>query len=119
MQNDGFSRWPITVPEYHHRHETPNRLMGQNQILPAQSCFPNPKLDTRGDEDYWLAAEEDIRGYKIDWNGSQIHTEEGWEGNKYGTIAWVHFDTKLVLATVYVDQWFYKHVPRHFDEAFE
>ena len=66
-----------------------------------------------------MATEEEIRSYRNDWDGGQIHAPEGWEKNQHGTIAWVHFDTKLVLATVYVDQWFYRHISRNFDDAFE
>ena len=56
------------------------------------------------EENKYLASEEEIRGYKIDWNGSQIHADEGWDKNEHGTIAWVHFDTKRILATVFVDE---------------
>ena len=31
----------------------------------------------------------------------------------------MHFDTKLILATVYVDECFFKAVAQYFDEAFE
>ena len=67
----------------------------------------------------WLATEEELAKYRTDWYGSQIYAPEGWEGNRHGTIAWVHFDTQLILATVYIDEWLFKAVAQYFDEAFE
>ena len=67
----------------------------------------------------WMATEQEIKQYRIDWNGIQIHAPEGWENNQHGTIAWVHFDSKLILATVDVDEWFHIHISRNFDDAFE
>ena len=61
----------------------------------------------------WLATDEEIAKYRTDWYGSQIYAPEGWEGNKHGTIAWVHFDTKLILAIVYIDEWFFKAVAQY------
>ena len=55
----------------------------------------------------------------IFWKGDQLYYNEGWDGNRPGTIVWCSFKVQQIKCAIFIEQHYFDGIADLFDEAFE